>query len=193
MSFQCDRFYHIYNRGNNKQKIFFTNANYRFFLQKVAKEIAPASDLVCYCLMPNHYHFMIYFGSGHRNFRQAINMENLERKIGTLQSSYTRAINYQEKRVGSLFQAKFKVVDIDDFDQARTCFRYIHRNPVKAGLVAEAQKWIHSSFNEYLDLTDGLCNKNVAYERLHIPQAGQDFWKWSQRVVDEADEDRFWL
>ena len=116
-------------------------------------------------------------------------MENLERKIGTLQSSYTRAINHQEKRVGSLFQAKFKVVDIGDLNQALACFRYIHRNPVKAGLVNEPQKWMHSSFNEYLRLEAGLCNRRIAYDRLKIPELANDFCAWSQGMADEGDDD----
>lgn len=175
MSFQPDHFYHIYNRGNNKQKIFFTDANYQFFLKKIKKEISARCDLICYCLMPNHYHFMIYFDQRHENFREAIKMHDLERKIGTLQSSYTRAINNQEGRVGSLFQAKFKVIEIIDTTQAINCFNYIHRNPLKAGLVEDITLWRYSSFNEYFSMQDGICRREVAYNYLNVARSNAEF------------------
>ncbi len=54
-----NEFYHIYNRSNNRQKIFFTNENYLFFLQKIKKHIAPVSKVIAYCLMPDHFHMLI--------------------------------------------------------------------------------------------------------------------------------------
>lgn len=182
MSFQPDHFYHIYNRGNNKQKIFFTNANYSFFLKKVKIELGSGCDIVSYCLMPNHYHFLVYFGNKHANFRLNINMENLSRKVGTLQSSYTRAINHQEGRVGSLFQAKFKVVEIADLQQAVNCLNYIHRNPLKAGLVNNLTLWTHSSFNEYYSLQDGVCDRELAYKKLKVPRDGNALIEWMDCV-----------
>jgi putative transposase len=188
MSFQPDHFYHIYNRGNNKQKIFFTAANYLFFLKKIQDEILPHCELIAYCLMPNHYHLLIYFGLKHLNFRHSINMQNLERKIGTLQSSYTRAINHQEGRVGSLFQAKFKVVEIVDAIQAVNCFQYIHRNPLKAGLVSDVTLWKYSSLNEYYSMTGGMCNREIAYTYLTIPRASDEILNWTGTAMGE-DED----
>ncbi|NOQ25658.1 MAG: hypothetical protein GQ564_09895 [Bacteroidales bacterium] len=55
-----DIIYHLYNRGNNSQKIFFNRKNYLFFLQKVRKHLFPHCDILAYCLMPNHFHFMIH-------------------------------------------------------------------------------------------------------------------------------------
>ncbi len=168
MSFKPDTFYHVFNRGNNKQLIFFSPSNYIFFLRKIVNEVLPACDLVCYCLMPNHYHLMLYFAHEHVNFRQCIRMENLERKLGTLQSSYTRAINHQEKRVGSLFQPRLKVVEIGDEQQARNCFHYIHHNPVKAKLVTRWHEWKYSSFHEYYGSFEGICRRDIVYGKLQI-------------------------
>ncbi len=53
------KYYHIYNRGNNKQKIFFDDENYLFFLSKFKKYLIPNIDVFAYCLMPNHFHFFI--------------------------------------------------------------------------------------------------------------------------------------
>ena len=60
MQFQEDQIYHIFNRGNDKQLIFYTEDNYYFFLKKVGKYISPYCDILCCCLMPNHFHFLIY-------------------------------------------------------------------------------------------------------------------------------------
>ncbi|PWS31653.1 hypothetical protein DF947_13790 [Pedobacter paludis] len=59
MNFNGGTVYHIYNRGNNSQQIFFNNDNYLFFLRKLKKELLPFCNLLCYCLMPNHFHLMI--------------------------------------------------------------------------------------------------------------------------------------
>ena len=60
MFFEPERIYHVYNRGNNNQKIFFINDNYYFFLRKIKKHLTKYCELLAYCLMPNHFHFMIY-------------------------------------------------------------------------------------------------------------------------------------
>jgi putative transposase len=62
----------MYNRGNDKQTIFFQERNYDFFLQKVEKYIAPDADLVAWCLMPNHFHLLIQANS-HDSIRQERN------------------------------------------------------------------------------------------------------------------------
>ncbi len=60
MNFEPNNIYHIYNQGNNRQKIFFSRDNYLFFLKKMRTHILPHADLLCYCLMPNHFHWMVY-------------------------------------------------------------------------------------------------------------------------------------
>ena len=60
MNFEPENLYHIYNQGNNRQKIFFTRENYLFFLNKIKMHILPHADIVAWCLMPNHFHLMIY-------------------------------------------------------------------------------------------------------------------------------------
>jgi putative transposase len=54
-----DRYYHIYNRANGSEKIFVEKDNYRFFMDKYRQHISPIADTYCYCLMPNHFHFLI--------------------------------------------------------------------------------------------------------------------------------------
>ena len=60
MQFESNHIYHIYNRGNNSQRIFFNRDNYLFFLKKVKRYIYPYADILAWCLMPNHFHLMVY-------------------------------------------------------------------------------------------------------------------------------------
>jgi len=60
MLFESGHIYHIYNQGNNRQRIFFKRENYLFFLEKIKNHVLPYADILAYCLMPNHFHLMGY-------------------------------------------------------------------------------------------------------------------------------------
>ena len=60
MNFESGNLYHIYNQGNNRQQLFFSRENYLFFLKKIKKHILPHADILAWCLMPNHFHLMVY-------------------------------------------------------------------------------------------------------------------------------------
>src|SRR5438552_3812028 len=137
MDFQPENLYHIYNRGNNKEIIFFENRNYIFFLEKVKKHICKNSDLLAYCLMPNHFHLLVYTKAGLEHFK-------LNNEIAILLRSYTRAINIQENRKGSLFQQKTKAKNVQSY--GTICFNYIHQNPYNSGLISKLEDWEFSSF-----------------------------------------------
>ena len=157
MNFKEGTIYHVFTRGNNRHLIYFSRANYLFFLKKIRKEICPVADIIAYCLMPNHFHLMLL-----PKELPIVVVHPLARKIGTLLSSYSRAINIQENRTGSLFQQKAKAIKIssinefdDKSDYLSTCFHYIHQNPLKAGLVKKMEDWEFSSFNDYAGFRDG--------------------------------------
>ena len=177
MDFINQNIYHVYNRGNNKQNIFFTDANYIYFLQKVRKYITPHCSMLAYVLMPNHFHFLIH--ADERTEKQMpdlrITKNVLSEGFRLLLSSYTKGINKQEDRIGNLIQQKTKskcVYDIANFSTegyATTCFYYIHQNPVRAGLVARAEDWPYSSYRDYAGLRNGtLCEQKLANELLGI-------------------------
>jgi putative transposase len=113
-------------------------------------------------------------------------MRSLNDSIAILLRSYTRAINLQEGRSGSLFRKETKAKDgwIDGFialenrhtraqfwnDFGYACFHYIHENPVKAGLATRAEGWLYSSAQDYSGLRDGtLCNQALAKQLLNLP------------------------
>jgi REP element-mobilizing transposase RayT len=188
MKFNSDSFYHVFNRGNNRQIIFPQNRNYFFFKDKIRKVIGEYCDIVAYCLMPNHFHFLLYVNEDSRGLavRSKPLLQVLEQKLGTLQSSYTRAINNQENKTGSLFQSKIKVIELEE-DYAFTCFHYIHQNPLKANLVNEFIEWPYSSYNEYISSNEGICNREIAFEFLEIPKDSMAFAKQSREVVINED------
>ena len=195
MQFVPGGFYHVFNRGNNQQPIFFKAKNYDYFLGKIRKNLTSCCEILAYCLMPNHFHLMIYVpdeesvtedfvGAG----STALGCQNLPRKIGTMLSSYTQAINIQENRTGSLFQQKTKAVllEVDKTDYPLICLHYIHQNPVKAGLVSRLEDWKYSSFNEYMDPTQyGICNTKLAHEFLDIPKDKVLFYQHSIEVIGD--------
>ena len=126
MQFQKGHLYHFYNQGNNRRVIFFKRENYYYFLQKVQEYILPYCDLLAYCLMPNHFHFMVQVNevelpvksessddsksSDDSDFEQIIKYRTLNNSIAILLRSYTRAINKQQNSRGSLFRPKTKAV-----------------------------------------------------------------------------------
>ena len=177
-----DIIYHLYNKGNNGQKIFFNRDNYIFFLQKVRKHLYPYCDILAYCLMPNHFHFLIYANKitegtkTHGNRSVSVFSENLRIML----SSYTRAINIQEGRTGSLFQQNSKIKPINDIFHGKIskpnqigydyyCFHYIHNNPVSAGLVSKKEDWEFSSYQDYIGIRNGsLTNKDLALKSIYL-------------------------
>jgi putative transposase len=212
MNFEMGNLYHIYNQGNNRQKIFFSRENYLFFLNKIKNHILPHADILAWCLMPNHFHLMVYvhdleievgaeigsvgIGStgiiGSTTLSRATNNTNtraakiqtLNKSIGILLTSYTRAINIQENRSGSLFKPHTKAecltnangiipsfygshinVRIPEKEYPQACFSYIHQNPVKANLVKLPEEWEFSSYPDYSGMRDGkLINRARAVE-----------------------------
>jgi putative transposase len=139
---QAGNFYHIYNRGNACQNIFFEYENYIYFLKLVKQHfITNAVDIVAYCLMPNHYHFLVYLRD-----------ETLSDAMKSLSLAYTKAINKRFKRSGVLFQGRFQSIHVADTDYLINLTRYIHLNPVKAGLVQQPGEWEFSSYLEYAGL-----------------------------------------
>lgn len=116
MQFEQGHLYHIYNQGNNRQPIFCERENYLFFLRKMREYLMPYCHIVAYCLMPNHFHWMVEVKEieGVPNIdslsrREAINkLRTINESIGFLIRSYTQAINKQYGKSGSLFRPHTK-------------------------------------------------------------------------------------
>jgi len=192
MNLEQGQIYHLYNQGNNRQEIFFNRGNYLFFLKKISEHILPFADILAWCLMPNHFHLMIAFSDRVSDFKDNLSPGHIQKKlnnsIATMLSSFTRAINIQQKRTGSLFregtkavwlgsietekikyQNRIKAEEVNVFnpdeEYLQTCFKYIHANPVKAGLANQITDWEFSSARD-IDGTsiESFINKKLINE-----------------------------
>jgi REP element-mobilizing transposase RayT len=191
MNFQPYQLLHAYNRGIDRNRVFFERRNYLFFLQKIRSYILPHCDILAYCLMPNHFHLLLH--TDERSV-QPIQMgmnafTSLSAGFKTLLSSYSRAINRQEARSGSLFtqNTHAKVVTTDRNVRPRdggfACFQYIHQNPMRAGLVERMEDWEFSSFRDYAGFRNGtLCNQTLARQLLNL--SPERFYEESYQVID---------
>lgn len=169
MHFEKGNIYHIYNRGNNRQKIFFNHDNYIYFLKKVRKHILPVCDILCYTLMPNHFHFLIYANDKtvKTKFIKGKEKNLLSEGIRVVLSTYAQGINKQENRTGSLFtqntNAKAVMDSFHNYYYSDICFYYILQNPLKAKLVNQLEDWPYSSFPDFASFRKGtLCNIALA-------------------------------
>lgn len=122
MHFEANHCYHIYNQGNNRQKIFFNRDNYLYFLTKIRRHILPYADVLAWCLMPNHFHLMVRVNFAeleapneqrnqnitHPMTRSHRMSSSMNQSIAIMLRSYTRAINKSRNLSGSLFRAKTK-------------------------------------------------------------------------------------
>lgn len=182
MEFKKDNLYHIYNRGNNRKSIFYNDENYLFFLKKVRKYILPYCDILCYCLMPNHFHFIVSSNQQSIQIKPgAIEMNALSSGIKSLLSTYTQAVNKQNHFSGSLFlqNTKAKILTSENGPLA---FHYIHQNPLKAGLCSRLEDWPYSSFADFIGKRNGtLCNKALAIALLNLNS--DELYEDSYRVI----------
>lgn len=186
MDFFKNELYHIYNRGNNQQRIFFKPDNYIFFLNKIRHYIIPCCDILAYCLMPNHFHFLIYSDERTIATKRIADKEKnvLSEGIRHLLSSYTQAINKQNGSTGSLFQQNTKAKPIvkGSRDYDLTVFHYIHQNAYEAKLVEKLEDWEYSSFVDYSGKRNGnLCNKELTIKLLGLNM--KTFYEDSYRQI----------
>ena len=136
--------YHIMLRGINQQQIFEDSEDCEKFLQ-ILKDCKAVSEykLFAYCLMGNHVHLLV------QDDKEPI--EQIMKRIST-RFVYWYNIKYQ--RVGHLFQDRFKSEPVEDDAYFMTVIRYIHQNPVKAGLCKNLADYEYSSYNEFLKNSD---------------------------------------
>lgn len=146
MKHYAGQYYHVYNRGANRLAIFAGTENYRFLLRRV-KQFLPLYPvrIIAYVLMPNHYHFLI-----------AVDEDGaLAPFFQRLFNSYSQAFNRQQGRTGTLFEGRAKSILIDDSNYVYALIRYIHLNPVIAGLAKAPEDWQFSNYPEWIGVRKG--------------------------------------
>ena len=164
--------YHIYNRGNFRQQLFFNDRHYHYFLTKCHLYLKTKAEILAWCLMPNHFHFLIQVTEISLEPVKvgSIEMPAITNGFRLLQSAYAKGINKEMSRTGNLFQQKTKAKVVSGPpDYTLAAFHYIHQNPLAAGLVKSLPDWEYSSLKDYAGLRNGtLCNKVLTAQLLGV-------------------------
>ena len=174
--FAAGEYYHIYNRGAGRSLIFFTPANYEYCLRLIKHySVHYSVAFIAYCLMPNHYHFLL---------RQDSDWP-LSKFIGVLFNAYAQAVNQQQARHGSLFEGRFRHRRVDREEYLTQLCRYIHLNPVKAQLVQQPEHWPYSNYRDWIGLRAGALI-DQSFVQAHF-QSSEDYHRF---VTDWQDAER---
>lgn len=133
-------FYHVINRGVERRVIFTRDADRRRFLSLLSKaKVRHSVEVIAYCLMPNHFHMFVRTVRG-----------GLSSFMHELLGWYASWFNARYRRVGPLFQGRYRALLVDGDEYALKVSRYIHLNPVKADLCRDPQGYHWSSYATYL-------------------------------------------
>ena len=171
--FEEGAFYHVFNRGVEKRNIFLDEQDYNMFLYYLFVYITPLEqvlikypllpvrlynknlhgkiDLISFCLMPNHFHFLL---------RQE-SIDGVRKLLKQITNAYTLYFNNKYQRVGGLVQGRYKAVMIETDELLIHVSRYIHLNPVVSGLVEKPESYKWSNYLEYLG---GFCIINCSID-----------------------------
>lgn len=189
-----DEVYHIFNRGVAKLPIFKDKRDYNRFLETIYyyqfqgpkpqfsqlkrfrdfnfEKNKRIVEIICYCLMSNHYHFMI----------KQLHDNGISEFINKVSNSYTKYFNKRHDRVGPLLQGQFKAVRVESNEQLIHLSRYIHLNPVVSFLIKDLKKYFYSSYPAFIDLQqDKICNKGLVLSMFKTPKLYEMF------VLDQQD------
>ncbi|HMS65326.1 MAG TPA: transposase [Ignavibacteria bacterium] len=184
MKYKEGNIYHIFNQGINYQRIFFKNENYLYFLDKIRKYLKPNCEILSYSLIPNQFQILIY-SKGNSSPSDFKERNKISEGFRLLLSSYTKGINKQEYRTGSLFtqNTKSRFVDLNDC-HAEYCLNFIHQSPLRKELVSNIDDWEFSSFKEYCgNKNEPLCNIELTAKLLSIDF--KDFRNYSNQVLKD--------
>ena len=178
---QC---YHVYNHAVGQDALFRVDENYRFFLKKYAMYISPIADTFAYCLLPNHFHFLIRIHDPetlralpefHKKLFEKLSdsEQQLSDSKGQLSdsyaqyisscfrryfSSYSQAYNIYFKRRGSVFESRMKRKLIESQEYFFNALNYIHLNPVSHSFVQHPEEWPYSSYSAFFASTPSKVN-----------------------------------
>jgi REP element-mobilizing transposase RayT len=145
-----EKFYHIWNRGNNRENLFYTPANYEYFLRLYDQFIDPVADTYSFCLLPNHFHLLIRTKPILVSPAGETSKNPVSLAFQRFFTAYSQAINIQERRTGSLFQKPFKRLEVTTARQLANLVQYIHTNPQKHGIIDDFRHYPWSSYERVM-------------------------------------------
>jgi putative transposase len=158
------KYYHIFNRGNNKENIFRVDQNFQYFLKLYWKYISPVADTFAYCLMPNHFHLLVRIKDSDKTSKVFETFEVSQppawKPFANFFIAYSKAFNKKYNRTGSLFQYKFKRKEVASLEYLKQLIVYIHRNPLKQGIFENFCNYKYSSYKIILENLQSEINRD---------------------------------
>ncbi|MBU4332656.1 transposase [Patescibacteria group bacterium] len=195
--FQTNEYYHIYNRGVDKREIFVKGKDYIRFLRgmrdfndkdtkcpagHLVSGVVPGAnrlvDIICYCLNPNHYHFIL---------RQSMEM-GISKFLHKIEMGYAKYFNYRYDRSGALFQGTFKDVHIKSESYLGWLSGYVNGNSEIHGIFL-AKDWPWSSYKDYVGLRKGtICDKDIIFGFFKEFEERRTYKEFVDLVIKEASQ-----
>ena len=194
----ADTYYHVFNRTNNKEKLFKNNENRRFFLQQYLKYIHPFVKTFAYCLLPNHFHFLLSIKdektieeiiqqslpSEKTLFQRNLMLKPLRKddipllmnhQFSRLFNSYAKSFNNMWGRNGNLFHRPFKRLEVESEIHFTTLIYYIHANPVGHKFRKQFTNYQWSSYQSLLSNKRTKLSRDQVLEWFGGKKAFEDF------------------
>ncbi len=173
--------YHVTARGNERKDIYRSQRDRQQFLSYLESAVNRYGAVIhAYCLMSNHYHLLIETPSG-----------NLSQIMQHINGAYTNYFNVKRKRTGHLFQSRYKAILIEVDEYAKELSRYIHLNPVRAGMVSRPEEYRWSSYSNYIGerktpdwLTTKLTHNSFGTEKT----AQENYRKFTEDLLEQNYE-----
>ena len=155
-------YYHIYNRGAHKRSLVCDDGDYLRLLKLLKKySLLLHISVVAYCLMPNHYHWLV------RQDGDAAVRCLVQRVF----NAYSHAFNMRRQHSGTLFEGPYKAILVESDEYLHQLCFYIHANPVRHGFAADPSLWPYSNYSEWIGARNGtLIDKKFVRE--HFPAEG---------------------
>jgi len=132
--------FHIYNRAIGNEKLFLSDRDHFIFLDNIKFYVLPHASLYAYCLLPNHFHFLMQVGQSADKFSKGMSDSF---------NAYAKYFNTKYSRRGGLFMSPFKRKPIENDASLTWITWYIHRNPLHHKLTSDWQGWLWSSYKAY--------------------------------------------
>ena len=139
-------FFHVYNRGINREKLFYKDIHYQKFMKRYEALMNGYLDTYSYCLLPNHYHFLIRLHDSNDPHYERI----ISNHLNILFSQHALMINREMKRYGSLFCKSFKRIKVKSDYYLKNLVVYIHENPIKHKIISDYKSYPYSSYQEII-------------------------------------------
>ncbi len=189
-----EMYYHIYNHGNASDNIFLNDDNYSYFLNRYAFFVNPLVDTLAYCLLPNHFHFVVHIKKeeeicelhaekypGKNELSTDLIPSFISQQFSNFFNAYSKAFNKAHNRKGKLFRLPFKRKLLDNDAYLLKAIHYVHANPVHHGFVKNMHDWTFSSIHAYE--TNGKTSIKKA-QGLELFDGIEGFRRYHKQPVD---------